>query len=258
MSQEELEQRHTPQEIRDTRFVYGLMMESMTGYTFAEFCMQQAMSPSDARQELEKYYMPKTIAATYHQKGNVRQSEQGGDPLLFLGRVDQAADQLAMLGCGKSVEVNRQIVNLSSLYNIQSKSILSRQSIPHSEIYEIMRDAYAHDKVQREMVTKALAVKEVGYPHALYAGAAQPDGGGSAGSGGGGRNMRGGRLKGGQEQQQQQQHRHPKQNGGGGGGAAPQGITGPRWRWDAAACRYRWDDSGTNPFGTGGQVPSTE
>ena len=64
VSQEELEQRHTPPEIKDARFGYGLMMESMTGYAFAELCMQQAMSPSGAWQELEKYYMPETIAAT--------------------------------------------------------------------------------------------------------------------------------------------------------------------------------------------------
>ena len=32
-------------------------------------------------------------------------------------------------------------------------------------------------------------------------------------------------------------------------------MTGPQWRWDATACKYRWDDSGPNPFGRGGQVP---
>ena len=39
------------------------------------------------------------------------------NPLLFLGRVDKAAHELAMLGYGKSVEeVNRHIVtNLSFL-----------------------------------------------------------------------------------------------------------------------------------------------
>ena len=56
---------------------------------------------------------------------------EGENPLVFLGRVDKAADELAMLGCSKSAEeVNRHIVNnLSSLYTIQSKSILSRPSI---------------------------------------------------------------------------------------------------------------------------------
>ena len=49
--------------------------------------------------------------------------EEGENSLVFLGRVDKAADELAMLGCSKSVEeVNRHIVNnLSSLYTIQSK-----------------------------------------------------------------------------------------------------------------------------------------
>ena len=137
---------------------------------------------------------------------------------MFLGRVDQAAEQLAMLGCGKSVEeVNGHIVNnLSSLYNIQSKPILSRPAIPRSEIDEIIREAYANYKVEKDMVTKALAVKGVRDPHALYAELRSLPGG--AGSGGGGRNRRGGRLKGGQQQQQQQpqqqqqqQHQHQHQ-----------------------------------------------
>ena len=56
--------------------------------------------------------------------------EEGEDSLVFLGRVDKVADELAMLGCGESVEeVNRHIVtNLSSLITIQSKLILSRPS----------------------------------------------------------------------------------------------------------------------------------
>ena len=29
---------------------------------------------------------------------------EGENPLVFLGRVDEAADELAMLGCSKSVE----------------------------------------------------------------------------------------------------------------------------------------------------------
>ena len=104
--------------------------------------------------------------------------EEGEDPLVFLGRVDKAADELAMLGCGKSVkEVNRHIVsNLSSLYTIQSKSILSHPSIPRSEIDEIIRDAYVNDNLEREMVTKALGVKGGVDQHALYAGAVQPAG----------------------------------------------------------------------------------
>ena len=79
--------------------------------------------------------------------------EEGENPLVFLGMVDKAADELAMSGCRKSMEeVNRHIVNnLSSLYTIQSKSILSRPSIPRSEIDEIIRDAYVNDKLEREM-----------------------------------------------------------------------------------------------------------
>ena len=136
---------------------------------------------------------------------------EGDNPLVFLGRVDKAADELATSGSSKIVEeVNRHIVNnLSSLYTIQSKSILSRPFIPRSEIDETIRDAYVNDKVEREMVTKALGVKGSLDPHALYDGAAQPAGGGGAGSGGGGgKNKRGGRFKGKQQQQQQQQLRY--------------------------------------------------
>ena len=35
VSQEELEQRHTPKEIIDARVVYGLSMDSMTGYAIS-------------------------------------------------------------------------------------------------------------------------------------------------------------------------------------------------------------------------------
>ena len=69
---------------------------------------------------------------------------EGEDPLLLFGRVEKGADQLALLGCNKKSveEVNQYVIrNLSSLYAIQSKSILSRPNIPRSEIDEIIRDA---------------------------------------------------------------------------------------------------------------------
>ena len=98
-----------------------------------------------------------------------------------------------MQGCGKGVEeVNRHVVtNLSSLYTIQCKSIISRPSIPRSEIDEIIRDAYANDKVDKEMVSKALGLQGVVDQHALYGGGAQPAGGGGAGPGGETWNRRG-------------------------------------------------------------------
>ena len=77
------------------------------------------------------------------------------------------------------------------------------------------------------MMTKALGVKVGADPHALYAGAVYPAGAAGTDSGSEGRNKGGGRYK----QQQQQQHGYPKQ-----------------------IC---WDNSGPNPFWTGGQVPAT-
>ena len=68
VSREELEQRPTPKEIIDARVVYGLLMDSMTVYAIAEIRMQQAKSPSGARQELENYHMPRTLAATHRLK----------------------------------------------------------------------------------------------------------------------------------------------------------------------------------------------
>ena len=41
----------------------------------------------------------------------------------------------------------------------------------------------------------------------------------------------------------QLQHGHPKQTDGEKGRAAPGGIIGPQWRWDAAEWRYRSDNS---------------
>ncbi|CAN0169050.1 unnamed protein product [Laminaria digitata] len=98
VSQEELTSRHTKDEISEARLVYGLLMEAMTDYGMVEFRMQEAMSPSGAWEALEEFYMPKTAAATHGLKEfeTIRMVEDG-DPLLFLGRVDKAANQLAML-----------------------------------------------------------------------------------------------------------------------------------------------------------------
>ncbi|CAM9658717.1 unnamed protein product, partial [Laminaria digitata] len=114
VSQKELTNRHTKDTISEARVVYGLLMEAMTDYGMVEFRMQEGMSPSGACEALEDFYMPKTVAATH---GLKKESEtirmvEDEDPLLFLGRVDKAANQLAMLGCSKSVEkVNQHIVN---------------------------------------------------------------------------------------------------------------------------------------------------
>ena len=253
----------------------------MTGYAIPEFRMQQAKSPSGAWQEQENHYMPRNLAATHRLKREFEaiHMEEGVDPLVFLGRVDKAADELAMLGCGKSVEeVNRHIVtNLSSMYTIRIKSILPCPSIPRSEIDEIIRDACVNDKLEKETVTKALGVKVGVDLHALYTGAVQPTGGAGTGSGSRGSNNKGGRYKQQQQQfqrqqqqqfqqqqqqqcqqqqqqqqqcqqqqqqqqfqqqQQQQQHHHYQQQ--------QHGHTEQR-------C---WDNSGPNPFGTGGQVPA--
>ena len=73
VSQEELKQGHTPKEIIDARVVYGLLMDSMTGYAIAEFRMQQAKSPSGPWQELENYYMPRNLAARTGGRDNLGQ-----------------------------------------------------------------------------------------------------------------------------------------------------------------------------------------
>ena len=81
--------------------------------------MQQAMSPSGARVELEKHCMPKTLAAWHRLKRefDTTHMAEGEDPLDYLGRVDKAADELAMLECGNSYEeVNQHLIqNLLSL-----------------------------------------------------------------------------------------------------------------------------------------------
>ena len=72
----------------------------MTGYSIAEFRMQKAMSPSGAWEDLQKYCMPKTLPATKRLKREfetIRMEQE--DPLLFLGRLGEAADRLALLGC---------------------------------------------------------------------------------------------------------------------------------------------------------------
>ncbi|CAN0126352.1 unnamed protein product, partial [Laminaria digitata] len=120
VSEEELKVRHSPQEIKDAKLVYGLLMESITGYPTVEFDKQKAKSPSGAWQALEDFYVPKIREARRRLKlefETIRMVE-GKDPLDFLGRVDKAADKLVMLGDGKSEEkVNHHIVqNISSLF----------------------------------------------------------------------------------------------------------------------------------------------
>ena len=122
----------------------------MIGYPFAEFRMQQAMSPSCVWQELDKSDLPKTIATTHRLKmklEKIRMTE-GEDPLLFLGRVDKAAHKLAMIGWGNSVEeVNRHIVNnVSSLYNryLQSWNKISL----HRCFYEIKKLTFITNSIR--------------------------------------------------------------------------------------------------------------
>ena len=98
------------------------------------------------------------------------------------------------------------------MYEMQSKSIISRPSIHRGEIDEIIREAHLNDKFENEIFSKAMAVKGVVDLQALYAGSAQHASGGGAGSGRGGGQTRSGRFKSGQQQQQEQQQ---QQHGGG-------------------------------------------
>ena len=55
--------------------------------------------------ELEDYFMPRTIAVTYRLQREFKTigMAENENPLLFLGRVDKAANELAMLGSGKKL-----------------------------------------------------------------------------------------------------------------------------------------------------------
>ena len=59
--------------------------------------------------------------------------------------------------------------------NTIQKSDISH--IPPFEIFETIRDEYANDKVEKEMVSEALGVQGVVDLHTLYAGGTQPAGG---------------------------------------------------------------------------------
>ena len=79
-----------------------------------------------------------------------------------------------MLECKGVEAVSQHIIrNLSSLYTIQSKSILARPNIPRAEIDEIIRDAHLNDKVEKDMLSRAMAVKGEVDPHALHASGGQ-------------------------------------------------------------------------------------
>ena len=125
VSQEELKQGHSQKEIMDARLVYGFLMDSMTGYVIAEFRMQQAKSSSGAWRELENYFMPPTLAATHRLKREFEAIHmgEGEGPLVFLGRVDKAADELAILGCGKSKQTHSKQPFITVHYTEQINSL---------------------------------------------------------------------------------------------------------------------------------------
>lgn len=81
-------------------------------------------------------------------------------------------------------------------------SILARPNVSRAELDEIIRESHLYGKVAKEILSKAMAVKGLVDPPALYADGVQPAGGGDAGSGRVGRQRRGVRFKGGQQQQQ--------------------------------------------------------
>ena len=66
----------------------------MIGCAIAKYRMQQAKPSSGAWQELDNYYMPRTLAATHRLKRKFEaiDMEEGEDSLVILGRVDKAAD----------------------------------------------------------------------------------------------------------------------------------------------------------------------
>ena len=181
----------------------------------------------------------------------------GKDPLLVLGMMDNAGDKLALLGWSKTVgEDNQRIAwNLSSLYTIQSKSILARPSIIRSEIDDVIRDVQLNDKVEKDMLSSALAVKGEVDPHVLYVTGGQHAPGESTGLGEGETYRKGGKNNGKQLEQQRRRRRPQQPQHGGGKGETT--LTGPPYHGDATAGQYICNDSGPIPFGIGGQNPPT-
>ena len=135
------------------------------------------MSPSGDWEELQIYHMPRKtrVAATQILVSEFETTRitEGEDPLLSLGNLDEAAAQLVLLRCSKSVkDVNQNIVrNLSVLYTTQSKYILARPNILRAEIDKIFHEAHFIDKVEDDVLSKAMVVKGVTDPQALYAAA---------------------------------------------------------------------------------------
>lgn len=125
--------------------------------------------------------MPRTLAGTQTQE-IVRDDPHGrcrGDPTYCSSAgsiIDKATDQLTTLGFSRSAkEVDQHIVNNPSTFStIQSNAIISRPHIPRSEINEIICDAHMNYEVEKEIPvsSKAMAVKGVVDPHALYPGGA--------------------------------------------------------------------------------------
>lgn len=81
---------------------------------------------------------------------------------------------------------NISYIVIISVHHPEEYSITSRPVIPRSDIDQIIRDAHLVDKVEKDMMKRAMWM-QVDH-HALYVGGAQPKGagadGGSSGRGG--------------------------------------------------------------------------
>ncbi|CAM9631591.1 unnamed protein product, partial [Laminaria digitata] len=84
--------------------------------------------------------------------------ENGEEPMKFFSRVDKVVGVLASLGVEKSVGgVNRKLVRtLSSVYEMEQRTILYREDIQIKDIESIVRKRHLNLPTPKKNVRQAL------------------------------------------------------------------------------------------------------
>ena len=102
---------------------------------------------------LSKIYGSRNLKTFACKGGKTTFGMEGEDPLVWIGRVDDAAKMLACLDVHKiEVMLRRHIVrHLTNDYDIERRALLRRRDVPRGELEEILRDQFEERQAAKPM-----------------------------------------------------------------------------------------------------------
>ena len=200
ITNEELLSKYSVETVAAARLSYELLLDAIDKDPPVLMKMLDAKSLCGAWKIMTNLYIPTSIMERRRKtiEFDAVKMVEGEDPVEYFGRIDKAVQTLTMFGGNKDEdEVNVRIVkNLSPLYYVDKKMLLSRPELTRTEIETVVRNTYLSVKVEVGGDGNNGGKEDVD-PHALYADGVEP-----AGAGGGGTGK--GRTRRGRQPQQQQ------------------------------------------------------